>query len=223
MPYLGTSRGRLINPLNDSLTKSDPLVLAEECFSSISKKNRYNGHTSTPYTVGQHTLILLRIAKLFEHYVPDYENLKQTILYHDMHEAFIGDMPRPLKAVLPEYAAFEDQIALKVQACLWMDLDAPSEYSLKFLNILDTEICATWEMPRYNVGFYYGTVTTVDDYVRDVTKMLYNLSYRDLIDPDSMKKATSDIHQLIGDFEVIAQMPWEDVETKLMRHFNNDV
>lgn len=59
---------------------------------------RFNGHTRTHYSVAQHSLI---VASL----VPAEHQL--VALLHDATEAYIGDMTRPLKAVIPSYRRIE--------------------------------------------------------------------------------------------------------------------
>ena len=217
MPYVGTSQGRLVDPLGLDIAESDPTILFKECASSIVKKNRYNGHTNRPYTVGQHTLILLSIADHFgEAYAFDLDNLRMTILLHDMHEAFTGDMPRPLKSLLPEYTAFEAKIAEKVKTCLKHE---PNASALKFLSMVDSDICATWEMPVFGVGFFKDQSVTDVTLRTGVQLMLRALSYRDLIDPNDMYAKASDaaVDELIEEFTHISVLDWKEVYVELNR------
>lgn len=222
MPYVGTTLGRLIDPLSDDLTKSDRDTLFKECAAAISKKNRYNGHTCEPYTVGQHTLILLTIVN---HFSKDYgdaiHNLRMTVLLHDMHEAFTGDMPRPLKRVLPEFTAFEEKIAEKVQKCLWGSLGSPLPNSVKLLNMIDTDICAAWEMPTFKVGFYHSQEVNQVTLRTGMQLMLRSLSYRDLIPPEIMELKGSDqaVNGLLEKFEVIRLLSWQQVQESLQNHY----
>lgn len=62
---------------------------------SISRLPRFLGHTNgRPYSVGQHCCICHDIA-------PDH--CKKEALGHDMVEATVGDCPRPLKDLVPDY------------------------------------------------------------------------------------------------------------------------
>lgn len=219
MPYVGTCRGRLVNPLDDTLRNSNTEILAQECFGAISRKNRYNGHTSSPYTVGQHTLILCNIVAYCRNglSVEQYNNLAQTVLFHDMHEAFCGDMPRPLKAVLPEYTAFEEKIKAQIQGNLWQGLGEATAFSEKFLNILDTDICVAWEMPYYDVGFYEDVPFSNQALIASLQKMLFSLTYRDLMPPEVIREI-SDVEamqKLLDIFEEIADMDSSQTESAL--------
>ena len=55
---------------------------------SLSRINRWNGNTSRPYSVAEHSI---RVARI----LPD--GLKLAGLIHDAAEAFIGDLPHPIR------------------------------------------------------------------------------------------------------------------------------
>ncbi|WP_313135631.1 phosphohydrolase [Stutzerimonas nitrititolerans] len=62
---------------------------------------RFNGHTSRHYSVAQHSLVVASIVPA-EH--------KLAALLHDATEAYVGDMVRPLKQLMPEYQQIEQRI-----------------------------------------------------------------------------------------------------------------
>ncbi len=68
---------------------------------SISKLCRFNGHTKRHYSVAQHSVIT-------SHLVPKEHAFKA--LMHDSHEAFSGDITRPILMMFPELQAFEKRI-----------------------------------------------------------------------------------------------------------------
>lgn len=94
MAKIRTSDGRLVDPLNVTSADVIPSVLIH----AICLLNRFTGHTKHPYSVGQHTLNLVR-------YVP--QHLKRAALVHDWQEAWFNDMSSPLKAEMPDYKSAE--------------------------------------------------------------------------------------------------------------------
>lgn len=81
------------------LANPDPAsVLAQDIAASLSRLCRFNGHCSRFYSVAQHSLYVASI-------VPP--QLQLVALLHDATEAYVGDMVRPLKRMIPEYQRIE--------------------------------------------------------------------------------------------------------------------
>jgi len=66
---------------------------------------RYNGHTKRFYSVAEHSVLISRWLRANGH-----EALALTGLMHDAAEAYIGDMPRPIKVTLPAFKTMETAI-----------------------------------------------------------------------------------------------------------------
>lgn len=62
---------------------------------------RFGGHTKKFYSVAQHSLIVSQLC-------PDEYKLEG--LMHDATEAYMGDMVRPLKQLMPEYISAENKL-----------------------------------------------------------------------------------------------------------------
>jgi 5'-deoxynucleotidase YfbR-like HD superfamily hydrolase len=64
--------------------------------------NRYNGQTVRPYSVAEHSLLVVEILE--REYAEHDPAVLLAALLHDAHEAYLGDMIAPLKAALQEIA-----------------------------------------------------------------------------------------------------------------------
>lgn len=78
----------------------------EDIATALSRAPRYCGHTDVFYSVAQHcVLVCLEVA------IKGGSLRDQLIgLLHDAPEAYMGDLPSPLKAMCPEYKAIEDGV-----------------------------------------------------------------------------------------------------------------
>lgn len=75
---------------------------------------RYGGHVDRFYSVAEHCVLMSEA-------VP--ENLALTALLHDATEAYIVDMPRPVKRLLPEYLELEEHVWYAITDRFGLDRD----------------------------------------------------------------------------------------------------
>lgn len=74
---------------------------------ALSRVPRFNGHTSVPYSVAQHSYFVGRLMKRW--------GVNPLAGYlHDASEAYISDIPSPAKRLLPEYYVVEDRLMAKI-------------------------------------------------------------------------------------------------------------
>jgi hypothetical protein len=105
--FLQTLSGRLV-----SVQNPDPrLIDFGDIVAAITKQCRFNGHCRSFYSVGEHTVRGVKIAKRL---YPKDLNAAKSFFIHDFTEAYVGDVIRPVKKHLPEFkiieAGFHDAI-----------------------------------------------------------------------------------------------------------------
>lgn len=83
------------------LHPEEDMITIEDIAHGLSRQCRFAGHTTEYYTVAQHSTIMCEL-------VPSKYAL--AALMHDASEAYLLDVPKPLKVLLPEYTILEDRL-----------------------------------------------------------------------------------------------------------------
>lgn len=112
--YLTTHSGKQVDPANLRVAEVNILDIAH----SLSHQCRFAGHTSTFYSVAQHSL---RVAER----LPRPHRL--VGLLHDAPEAYLTDLPRPLKLALPQYTVLEDKVWATIAEAFKINVKIPTE------------------------------------------------------------------------------------------------
>jgi 5'-deoxynucleotidase YfbR-like HD superfamily hydrolase len=119
-PYLQTVSGRWVNPFDpdpDQLDAGDiARALANQC--------RFGGHSRVFYSVAQHSVI---VSQLVEERGGDAEDAFAALM-HDATEAYLGDMPHPLKhrsALGAAFKAAEDHLEQAIRDRFRIKPDVP--------------------------------------------------------------------------------------------------
>jgi uncharacterized protein len=98
-PYLQTVSGRWVNPFDPDPEQLDPGDIAR----ALANQCRFGGHCRAFYSVAQHSVI---VSELVEERGGGAEDAFAALM-HDATEAYLGDMPHPLKHRSPLGAAFK--------------------------------------------------------------------------------------------------------------------
>jgi uncharacterized protein len=88
-PYLQTVSGRWVNPIDPDPQQFD----IEDIARALGNLCRFGGHCRVFYSVAQHSVI---VSELVEQRGGDVEDVFAALM-HDASEAYLGDMPHPLK------------------------------------------------------------------------------------------------------------------------------
>lgn len=145
--WVQTWTGTAFYPLDPTLESIKLLDIA----TALSKICRYNGHCSEFYSVAEHSVLVSENVK------PEYA---MEALMHDASEAYICDIPRPIKPMLKGYKVIESNIMA------WVYLKfkiSPTIASRKEVGRVDTAILAdeakvlmndpqNWHLPEPPLG-----------------------------------------------------------------------
>lgn len=105
-------------------------VAIEDIAHALSMICRFAGHTRKFYSVGQHSILVASI-------LPD--NLKLAGLLHDASEAYLVDLPRPIKYNMPEYQLIEKSVESVIAQAFNLPNPLPKEVKCADSMLLCTE------------------------------------------------------------------------------------
>lgn len=143
--------GRYYDFRNPSLEGVDVEHLAH----SLSRICRFTGHCARFYSVAEHSVWVSRL-------VPP--SLARQGLVHDLHEALVGDVSSPLKALIPDYKHIEQEAWAQVAALC----DVPLEIHplVKRADLIMLGVERRHLMPADDVpwGILWGVPDIADDH-----------------------------------------------------------
>lgn len=102
MSAIRTFTGIMFDPTNPDKELIDIRDIAH----ALSLMCRANGHFSHFYSVAQHSVSCMREAEARGYS----RRTRLACLLHDASEAYLSDVTRPIKGLMPEYLVFEDRL-----------------------------------------------------------------------------------------------------------------
>lgn len=133
-PYLQTVSGRWVNPFDPDPAQLDAGDIAR----ALANQCRFGGHSRVFYSVAQHCVIVSRVV---EERGGDVEDVFAALM-HDAGEAYLGDMPHPLKHRSALGAAFreaearlEDVEPLDLELTAWSPDQAADEFAKRYAEL----------------------------------------------------------------------------------------
>lgn len=167
--WMQTFTGKAFWPLDPRAEEIDPVDIAH----ALGNLCRYGGHVRRFYSVAEHCVLMSR-AVAPEHAL--------AALLHDATEAYVIDLPRPLKAHLPDYRLIEGGVWLRIAERFGVDPVLPAEVHEADNRILVNERDALMATPPYDWaldGLERLDVDVVGYSPRDA-EWLYRMRLRDL-------------------------------------------
>jgi uncharacterized protein len=126
-PWIQTFTGRMFHyedPRPEDVHIADiAQALAHQC--------RFAGHTNRFYSVAEHSVL---VSQRFAD-----PRMRMCALLHDATEAYILDMPKPLKVLLPAYKDYEDRLWRVIAERFDLPAEIPAEIHEADLRMLITE------------------------------------------------------------------------------------
>lgn len=94
--FIQTYSGKIINFTDPDISQIDIIDIAQ----GLSQVCRFSGQSRHFYSVAQHSVLVSKV-------VPEF---KLQALLHAATEAYMGDVPGPLKQLCPDYKKYENKL-----------------------------------------------------------------------------------------------------------------
>ena len=127
--WFQTFMGGRFYPLDPQPHEIDPRDIAR----GLAYQCRFVGQVSHFYSIAQHSVTCAELAESVYSSTP----LARIMLMHDATEAYVGDMNRPLKSLLPEYRDIEHATWRAIARRFVLPAEMPPE-----VKVIDNEVLA---------------------------------------------------------------------------------
>ncbi len=139
MSSIVTYSGQMFDYKNPSTWKLN----LDDVFVPLSRMPRFSGATSEPYSVLFHSIFVASIVEVLlresgvKYTEYQYYTLAKIALLHDASEAFMCDIPTPLKNLLPDYKVIEKNVEDALYEAFGLDIEFVERYN-GLVKIADT-------------------------------------------------------------------------------------
>lgn len=140
--WMQTYTGRKFYPQ----TPEPGMIDIRDIAHGLSLTCRFGGQCDGFYSVAQHCVVMLHYAQCSHFHdhpakgltTKELKILQRDVLMHDATEAYLGDMPSPVKALLPDFKRMEDKLDVVIRRTF----DLPEEKH-PLVKVLDTGLVVT--------------------------------------------------------------------------------
>ena len=192
--YIQTYTGRLVNPFD--IKEGD--ISIEDIAHSLSMQCRFNGNTNKFYSVAEHSINVSLILRSMP------AKTQLLGLLHDATEAYLSDIPTPVKKYLPDYLSIEEKLSTDIYRELHPQYGDLSVNDFYLVNLVDKELTVlegrgfmggdVWdEMPssfNFNHGFSLETTRSIEE-IEDMFLELYNSLWKEIANEQAANRAGS--------------------------------
>jgi uncharacterized protein len=120
----------------DYINPTKEMININDILRSLPRLNRFVGHSSRAYSVGEHTFMCLVMAQKL-----DYSPREQLLTFvHDFTEAYVGDCPAPLKRMIPDFSVIEKRVEHAIYE--YIGIEPPDEFEKALIKAIDLTMLA---------------------------------------------------------------------------------
>jgi hypothetical protein len=122
--WIQTSKGGVFNFLSAA---DSTLITPSTIAFALARIPRFGGHSTKPWFVAEHCIMVKQIGLALIKNPLEKRYAAPYLLLHDAHEAFVGDMPAPLKKYLKNHKNFDmKEVENEIDIRIRKDLRLPT-------------------------------------------------------------------------------------------------
>lgn len=138
--YISTFSGKMFHPFDPRPDQIDIRDIAH----GLSLLCRFSGQCPDFYSVAEHSIYVANRLP---------EDLKLAGLLHDASEAYLADLPRPVKVGLPEYKTIEMNVEAVIAEKFGLPFPTPSRVMTVDRELLKLEVFTFFGAAQYHKDF----------------------------------------------------------------------